>query len=158
VAFEVVSEETAEEDYLHKPKKYALSGTRERWIFDPLLVGPRGAHGPHRLQVYRRLPSGALSRVYAGEGPAQSAELGAWLVLADGGRKLRLADDPEGQRLWPTAAEAERDQKERERAQKDAALRERDKLLKPSPRWRLSAPRGENLPGAEGSSRRDPTS
>jgi Uma2 family endonuclease len=142
VAFEVVSEETAEEDYLRKPEKYALSGTHELWIFDPLLAGPRGGHGPHRLQVYRRLPSGALSRVYAGEGPAHSAELGAWLVLTDGGRKLRLADDPEGKRLWPTAAEAERAQKERERAEKESALRERDELLR-----RIAALEAVGAPG-----------
>lgn len=33
-------------------------------------------------------------------------------MTVDGGAKLRIADDPEGKTLWPTAAEAERAAKE----------------------------------------------
>ena len=39
VAVEVVSEGTAEKDYVDAPQRYAASGTRELWIFDPLLLG-----------------------------------------------------------------------------------------------------------------------
>ena len=53
------------------------SGTRELWVFDPLLVGPAAHGGPMTLQVWRRDTSGTFRRVYAGEGPARSEELGA---------------------------------------------------------------------------------
>ncbi|MBI5513227.1 MAG: Uma2 family endonuclease, partial [Deltaproteobacteria bacterium] len=105
VAFEVVSEGTAEKDYGVGPAKYADSGTREAWIFDPLRLGPAE---PVVLQVYRRTKRGRFPRVYAGDGPAWSEELGAWLVVTDGGQRLRLADDREGCSLWPTALEVER--------------------------------------------------
>ncbi|MCC7540776.1 MAG: Uma2 family endonuclease, partial [Deltaproteobacteria bacterium] len=108
VAVEVVSEATAAEDYGVKPAKYAASGTRELWIFDPLRVGPLQNGGPFVLQVWRRDRRGALRRVFAGDGPARSTELGAWLVVTDGGLRLRIAEDEEGRGLWPTEAEAER--------------------------------------------------
>ena len=43
------------------------SGTRELWVFDPLLVGPAAHGGPMTLQVWRRDTSGTFRRVYAGE-------------------------------------------------------------------------------------------
>jgi hypothetical protein len=52
-------------------------------------------------------------RVYAGEGPARSPTLGAYLVVTEGGRHLRLADDERATTLWPTAEESERAAKER---------------------------------------------
>ncbi len=64
-------------------------------------------------------------RVYAGDGPAWSPFFGAWLVVPAGGLLLRLSDDPEGTRLWPTEGELalrERAEKERERAEKERAL------------------------------------
>ncbi|HEU4538298.1 MAG TPA: hypothetical protein VFS00_29460 [Polyangiaceae bacterium] len=63
---------------------------------------------------------GQLGRVYAGPGPVRSPYLGAWLVAVEGAQRLRLADDPAGRRLWPTAEEAERAAKEAERAAKEA--------------------------------------
>jgi Uma2 family endonuclease len=127
IAVEVVSETKPRKDYVLVPDKYAASGTRELWVFDPLLVGPRSHGGPFRLQVWSRDEAGALSRVYAGEGPAWSAELGAHLVVVDGGQKLRIADDTEGARLWPTHEEAERRAKEGEsRAKRDAQRRAKD--------------------------------
>ena len=53
--------------------------------------------------------------MYAGEGPFRSEELGGWVVATDDGWRLRVADDPEGTTLWPTAAEAERQRTETER-------------------------------------------
>jgi len=47
-----------------------------------------------------------LERVHAGPAPAFSKELDAWLVLAEDGRRLRLAADAAGKQLWPTQAEA----------------------------------------------------
>lgn len=122
VAVEVVSDATADEDYRQKPAKYAASGTRELWVFDPLRLGPKEERCA--LQVWKRMRRNAFRRVYAGEGPAYSEELGAWLVVTDGGLRLRVADDEAGTALWPTLEEAERAEKEAERAEKEAALLE----------------------------------
>lgn len=43
IAVEVVSENTAEKDYGDGPERYAASGTKELWVFDPLLVGARSS-------------------------------------------------------------------------------------------------------------------
>lgn len=103
-AIEVVSHSNAAKDYVDAPAKYACLGTRELVIFDPHRLGPTGA--AHALQVWR-LNAGAksMTKVYEGDGPAHSEELGAWL-LAIPGRGLRVADDPEGRTLWLTDAEA----------------------------------------------------
>ena len=122
VAIEVVSDATADEDYNVKPAKYAASGTRELWIFDPLMRGPK--HGDAvRLQVWRRGPRGGFRRVYAGDGPARSEELGAWLVVTDDGLRLRLADHESGEGLWLTGEEAARFAAE---AARNAAVAARD--------------------------------
>ncbi|HEU4539183.1 MAG TPA: hypothetical protein VFS00_33915, partial [Polyangiaceae bacterium] len=122
VALEVVSAGHPRKDYGQALEKYDDSGTGELWVFDPLLAGPAAGGGPHRLQVWARDGRGRLVRQYAGEGPARSPYLGAWLVVVEGGQRLRLADDPAGRRLWPTAEEAERAAKEAERAAKERAL------------------------------------
>lgn len=130
-AVEVVSATNASKDYEDAPAKYALLGTRELVVFDPEGLGPASLGGPHTLQVWRReggqsgqsVPT--MTRVYAGEGPTQSAELGAWLVAAEGGR-LRIADDPAGSSLWLTEAEeqgAARRQAEAAHRQAEASLR-----------------------------------
>ncbi len=114
VAVEVVSEETARKDYDDGPARYAVSGTRELWVFDPLRHGPRDGGGPWVLQVWRRLRGNRFERVYAGDGPAFSRELGAWVVVTDGGMRLRVADDAAGAKLWPTPEEEERRARETE--------------------------------------------
>ncbi len=112
IAVEVVGRETAYKDYNTGPAKYAASGTRELWVFDPDGYGRTDAQeGPWVLQVWRRTRSG-FRRVYAGDGPVRSTELDAWLVVV--GDLLRVADDREGTKLWPTTAE-ERDMAEAER-------------------------------------------
>ncbi len=121
VAIEVVSENDPRKDYVIAPDKYAASGTRELWIFDPLLAGPTSHGGPFRLQVWRRDDEG-FTRTHAGEGPAFSPALGAWLVVVAEGRRLRVADDRAASNFWLTAEEAERAAKERERIAKDDAL------------------------------------
>jgi Uma2 family endonuclease len=122
LAIEVVSASNARKDYATAPERYAASGARELWIFDPRLAGPKSAGGPHRLQIWRRSEDDAFERVYAGEGPARSPELQSWLFVVDEGSKLRIADDAEGTSWWTTAEEAERAAKEAERAAKEAAL------------------------------------
>jgi hypothetical protein len=86
-------------------------------VFDPKLHGPRVHGGPFLLQVWRRDESGTFCQLYRGDGPCRSPELGAWLVVTDGDTRLRLADDRDGQHLWPTPAERERAEREREREQ-----------------------------------------
>jgi len=119
VAVEFVSENNARKDYEIAPDKYAASGTYELWVFDPELLGPRLRGGPHVLQVWRRSESGRFRRVYAGDGPAHSEALSAWIVVTEE-NLLRVADDEAGARLWPTEAEAERARAERERMRAEA--------------------------------------
>ena len=104
LAFEVVSATTAEKDYLEVAPRYARLGTREVWVFDPALLGPSGTGGPFVLSGWRW--NGAeMERIHAGEGPAFSGELGAWLVVTDAGQRLRIADDAAGRALWLTGEE-----------------------------------------------------
>jgi len=119
VALEIVSVSHPNKDYVDAPDKYAASGTRELWIFDPELVGPRVRGGPHRLQVWCRDDSGAFTRIYAGPGPVRSPAVGGWLFAVHEGRRLRIADDEQGTSWWMTATEAEREGKEREREAKE---------------------------------------
>ena len=124
VAVEVVSRRTARKDYTEGPAKYAASGTRELWIFDPERHG-RGVTGaPFILQVWRHTRAGVFRQHYAGDGPAFSEELGAWLVVTDAGTRLRVADDEAGERLWPTEKEAADLRAEAERARADALAAE----------------------------------
>jgi len=112
LAVEVVSETNPHKDYVVTPDKYAASGTRELWIFDPLLAGPNSHGGPFRLQIWQRDEQGSFVRAYAGPGPARSEVLRAHAVVVADGLELRVADDAAGTELWPTEAEAERAAKE----------------------------------------------
>jgi Uma2 family endonuclease len=129
LAVEIVSASHPTKDYVQAPDKYAASGTRELWIFDPELAGPRAHGGPLRLQIWRREGDDDFLRVYAGDGPARSDAIGAWIFVVDEGRRLRIADDVEGATWWMTDAEAAsaateiaRAQTDAERAAKEAAL------------------------------------
>ena len=106
LAIEVVSKSNADKDYRDGPARHERLGTKELWLFDPELRGPTldGTGGPHTLQIWR-----GRERLYAGDGPACSPILDAWLVVTtgDGQPRLRISDDSEGTRLWPTLAEAE---------------------------------------------------
>lgn len=121
LAVEVVSRNDPAKDYLDAPLRAARLGTPELWVFDPLLAGPSLTGGPFRLQVWRRIDSGDMQRHYAGPGPAFSPELEAWVVVTQGGDRLRIAHDPDGRSLWPTAAEAEQKVAEAERRRAEAA-------------------------------------
>jgi Uma2 family endonuclease len=122
VALEVVSESNAAKDYGDEGlSRYAASGVGELWVFDPLLAGPREGGGPYRLQVWVRNRRGQLVREYAGPGPARSPYLKAWLVVVEGGLRLRVSDDRAGRRLWPTAKERAQAAEAAERAAKERA-------------------------------------
>ncbi len=125
VTIEVVSESTADKDYDEAPWAHAKAGTRELWVFDPELHGPTRGGGPFLLQVWQQQPGGTLKRTHAGNGPAWSEEMQAWLVLTDGATRLRLSDDRWGQLLWPTEAEAKaREVEAKAREARDARARE----------------------------------
>ena len=124
LAVEVVSKGHPYKDYADAPVRYASASVGELWVFDPLLVGPRSLGGPLRLQLWTRAADGTLARSYAGEGPAFSPTLGAWVHVVENGSRLRVAEDEGGTHLWPTEAEAERAGREvavaAERAAKEA--------------------------------------
>jgi hypothetical protein len=132
LAVEVVSETNSRKDYVVAPEKYAACGAEELWVFDPLLHGPDTNGGPFLLQVWTRDDRGAFILSYAGEGPARSAVLDAYLIVVDEGQKLRIARDPAGTDLWPTAEEKERAAKEKERAakEKERAAKEKERAAK----------------------------
>jgi hypothetical protein len=143
VALEVVSPGHPYKDYEGGPLRYAASGTGELWVFDPLLGGPKRGGGPHRLQLWARGPGGRLERAYAGPGPCRSPFFGAWLVVVEGGRKLRLSDDAQGRRRWPTAEEAERAAKRaaERRAEAERAAKEAERAAKEAERAAKEAER-----------------
>jgi Uma2 family endonuclease len=120
LAVEVVSASNATKDYAISPQKHASAGTQELWIFDPKLAGPRAHDGPVRIQVWSRNADDSFEQVYAGDGPAHSPVLGAWLFAVDEGQRLRIAGDRDGTIWWMTPFEAERVAKEAERAAKEA--------------------------------------
>ncbi len=128
VAIEVVSAEMPRKDYELGPRKCGAAGVGELWVFDPQRLGPRDDGGPWALQVWARGRRGEFRRVYAGDGPARSDALDAWVVVTEGGSRLRVSDDEQGERLWPTeaeearAAEAERDAMKAKIAELEALL------------------------------------
>ena len=98
---EIVSERSRAKDYGTSPLKYAALGTEELVIFD---ATPRGEEA-FALQIFRRTARGQFLRVYAGPGPVESTVLRAWLVVTEGGARVRLARDAEGRELVPTRKE-----------------------------------------------------
>ena len=131
LAIEIVSPSNPYKDYQQAPLKYASLGVTELWIVDPERRGPAALGGPYPLQIWSRPAGGGLTRIFAGEAPAYSPYLDAWLVLRRQGLlvQVRIADDREGRQLWPTpeevalqATEVERQAKETERQAKEAAL------------------------------------
>ena len=115
-SLEVVSKNHPYKDYRETPDQCAAAGVTELAVFDPKRAGPKVLGSAPLLSLWLRTPDASFERVFAGEGPAWSPYLGAWLLPADGGRILRVSDDPEGRRLWPTAEEAERAAREAEHA------------------------------------------
>lgn len=108
LAVEVVSTSRSDKDYSQSPEKYASNGTRELWVFDPKMAGPRRLGGPHRFQVWRRDADDSFRRVYAGEGPVWSEAVRGWLFATAEGRALSIADDEQGTSWWMTREESER--------------------------------------------------
>ncbi|MBX3274700.1 MAG: Uma2 family endonuclease [Sandaracinaceae bacterium] len=123
-ALELVSEDW-KKDYEEAPRKYALLGARELLVYDPQAA--RGVAPAPRvpMTVYRREADGSFVRTYAGAGPARLESVDAWAVACPAGGVgwLRVARDPGGARLVPTAeerAEAESRRAEAESKRADA--------------------------------------
>ena len=127
LAIEVVSSKPRK-DYAETPEKCAAAGVEELWVFDPKLAGPKTTGGPFRIQIWRREEHG-FRRIHAGDGPAWSPALGAWLFAVNEGQRLRIASDREASDWWLTSEEQERAAKEVERAAKEAALADREAAL-----------------------------
>ena len=108
----MVSASSPRKDYDVAPDKYAASGTRELWVFDPKLAGSKVGGGPFRIQLWQRDGDGAFGRTYAGEGPVWSPAVGGWLFAVSEGQRLRIADDEAGTSWWTPGEEAERAAKE----------------------------------------------
>jgi Uma2 family endonuclease len=105
-AFEVVSRDI-DKDYLNSPAKYARLGVDELIVFDPDYLQSRSRY---RWQVFRRTRRGLVRVVATDADRVRSKVLGCYL-RAVGSRdevRVRLATGPNGQDLFPTAAEAER--------------------------------------------------
>lgn len=111
LAVEIVSPSRPGKDYSESPEKYAACGAEELWVFDPRLAGPRAHGGPYRLQIWRGDDEG-FKRIYAGDGPAFSPVVGAFLFAVNEGRALAISDDEIGASFWMTGEEAERAAKE----------------------------------------------
>jgi Uma2 family endonuclease len=129
LAIEVVSPGHPYKDYVEIPDMSAALGVGELIVFDPMLVGPKAHGGPQRIQVWRRTDGGTFARVASGEGPFQSAFLGAYVLTVEGGRRLRIADDAAGKLLWPTPEESARGVGDAERAEKEAERAEKERAL-----------------------------
>jgi hypothetical protein len=124
LAIEIVSPSNSAKDYQSAPDKYAASGTRELWILDPKLAGPKMQGGLFRIQIWRRDDADeTFTRIHAGDGPAWSPAVRGWLFSVDEGRSIRIAADQAGTCWWKTTEEAERSAKQAERSAKEAALR-----------------------------------
>lgn len=130
---EIVSTNHPYKDYTAVQDRYAAMGARELVVFDPLLAGPPSLGGPVALQLWRRDDIGVLERVHFGGDPVFSEVLDAWFVPK--GRLLCIADDRNGEQLWLTRTESERQDKdralmerERERAEKEHEKAVREEL------------------------------
>jgi Uma2 family endonuclease len=133
LAVEILSpDDSRDRNFALKLARYARCGVAELASFDP-----ENEEQPLRLWD---LVDGDLVERDLSEPSARFCETLAayWVVAPDPvlGTALRVADDPQGNELWPTAAEAgllaaeaaqaekeaERAEKEAERAEKEAAL------------------------------------
>jgi len=117
LAVEVVSAGNPYKDYTFVQDKYAVSGVRELWVIDALLLGPRSLGGPVPLQLWRREGGDPFACVYRGGGPFRSPAVDAWVRVA--GESVEIADDPSFVRRWPTQVQAHREWAELERARAD---------------------------------------
>jgi Uma2 family endonuclease len=126
-ALEVVSGDI-DKDYIDAPDLYRQLGVKELVIFDPDF---EESSERFRFQVYRQIARRGLVRVLVtDEDRVYSKTLKCHLRAIGAGEttRLRLATGPEGEALFPTEAEEERGNSERERAARIAAEQELARL------------------------------
>ncbi len=125
LVIEVVSKNHPSKDYVEVPDQCAAAGVEELVVFDPKRLGPRGHGGRKLMRVWRRTADGGFDAVFSGDDPVHSLVLDAWLIPSAPNCELLIADDPDGERLWPTNTDAElaeRTARQAERAAKEAAV------------------------------------
>ncbi|MGK4000389.1 Uma2 family endonuclease [Sorangium sp. So ce1024] len=115
-ALEVASSDDPYKEYADVLERYRELGVKELVIFDP-----DWERGPDRVRWlrYRKLKTRGFVQVETTNADRIYARvLGCWLRAIGAGEetRLRLATGPEGEALFPTAAEAERAASEMERA------------------------------------------
>lgn len=126
-ALEVVSLDI-DKDYIEAPALCRELGVRELVIFDPDFEQDTERY---RFQVYRQVGSRGMVRVsVTNEDRVPSRVLGCLLRAVGNGEttRLRLATGASGDVLFPTEAESERAEKERERTGRLAAEEELERL------------------------------
>jgi hypothetical protein len=120
-------------DYDQAPQRHAELGVRELVVFDPFPGKDRRV-----FQLYRRTRAGFRLVETTDADRVRSRELGCFLRVVGSGAatRLRLATGASGEKLFPTAEEAERLAKETERAAKDAerAAKEAERAAKEAER------------------------
>jgi hypothetical protein len=120
LAIEVVSQDW-EKDYHEAPDKYGELGAQELIVFDP-----HHEERPERVRFQRfARPGGKWQRVeHTNQERLRSEVLGAWLRSVDTGDQvlLRIATNPAGDELFPTAEEAAEAREKAERRAKERAL------------------------------------
>jgi Uma2 family endonuclease len=117
-ALEVVSTDV-DKDYIDTPPLYRELGVKELIIFDPDYE-----EGPERVrfQVYRPVAGRERMRaIVTNEDRVRSRALGCYVRAVGSGEetRLRLGVGPQGDNLYPTEAEAERIDRDRERLEKE---------------------------------------
>jgi hypothetical protein len=118
-ALEIAGNDVAK-DYEDGPVEYASLGVSELVVFDPRATWTSRTR--IRWQVFHRSEVEGLVRVEASQGDrVRSKTLGAWLRAVGAGDsvRIRIAEGPGGETLFPTEAEEERAAKEEERAAKE---------------------------------------
>jgi Uma2 family endonuclease len=126
-ALEIVSKRK-KKDYTEVPPLYADLGVEELVIFDPRFK--RRRREGFRFQVYRKVARRGFVRVDAtNDDRVRSQVLGAWIRVVGEGKaqRLRLAGEPAGDALLPTATEKEKAGREKAEAERQEAEAERQK-------------------------------
>jgi hypothetical protein len=117
VAVEILSEsDESDRDWNAKLANYRRLGVRELVCFDP-------ERDPPSLRVWNAVEGDLVERALTSARAASHCLPGTWVVVPDpvAGALLRLSRDSDGQDLFPTPAEHERQQADRERGLRVAA-------------------------------------
>ena len=126
-ALEIVSKRK-KKDYTEVPPLYGELGVEELVVFDPRFK--RRRREGFRFQVYRNVARKGFVRVEATvDDRVRSKVLGAWIRSVGEGKaqRLRLAADPSGDALLPTATEVQIQRRKKAEAEREKAEAEREK-------------------------------